>query len=113
MENSGIILTLNGKDFELNMKYRNMKFLYNKFHIKLSSIDSLEDDLGKVIYAAMKPKNSLPDLKFEELESLLDEAENLEYLFNIVSDLMKKAFPKGSEEDLKNKSEKKSNGLKS
>lgn len=95
MESSAIIINLGGKDYELTMKYRNMKFLKSKFGISFSDMeDDFEENIEKIIYSAMKPKDQMPPITLEQLENYLDDFETLEEIFEIVGNLMKKTFPK-------------------
>lgn len=112
MDANNVIVNFGGRDYELNMKYRNMKFLKAKFGISFSNIgDDFEEHIEKIIYSALKPKDGMPPIKFEAIEGYLDDYGTLEQIFEIINQLFKVAFPKESkkiEEQEENK--KKLNG---
>lgn len=87
-----LVKVINEKEYKLQLKYKNLKYLKARFGFSMKDFDQFDSILGEILYSAVCESDTSKRDSFSNFEDDLN-AETIEYLFEVVEELLAVSFP--------------------
>lgn len=81
-------------EYKFELKYKNLKYLKARFNLSMIDFDKFHEYVGEILYSSISSKNGDEGKRgdFNKFEESLNSV-TIEYLFEIVEELLAISFP--------------------